>query len=191
MLYVASASPRRRDLLVQYEIDFECVPNELTYEPLYSLAFVTPASYVEALASMKAMVSGVHKSGWVLGADTIVVVDADVLGKPHSEDEAMAFLSRLSNRSHDVYSSFCLRSPCFKYLLTYTSKTSVIFSHLTLSMICDYIESHDVLDKAGGYGIQDLPPGYLQGITGSFYTVMGLDIDRLKWVLDQAFFSVI
>ncbi|MEJ8598017.1 Maf family protein [Riemerella anatipestifer] len=170
-LYLASQSPRRKELLSQLGFDFEIV--SINCDEIYpkDLEIDEVAGY---LSELKANAFRPLSEGEVLlTADTIVTFDNKVLGKPKNETEAKKMLKNLSGNNHDVYTSVCIKTS--SKTLTLTDKATVYFSHLTDEEISYYIENYKPYDKAGAYGIQEwLGMAKIEKLEGSFYTIMGL-----------------
>ncbi|MDY3351524.1 Maf family nucleotide pyrophosphatase [Riemerella anatipestifer] len=170
-LYLASQSPRRKELLNQLGFDFEIV--SINCDEIYpkDLEINKIAGY---LSELKANAFRPLSEGEVLlTADTIVTFDNKVLGKPKNEAEAQEMLKSLSGNSHDVYTSVCIKTTA--ETLTLTDKATVYFSHLTDEEISYYTENYKPYDKAGAYGIQEwLGMAKIEKVEGSFYTIMGL-----------------
>ncbi len=172
-LYLASGSPRRRELLAVLEYAFERLVTDVAEEQQPGEA---PADYVVRLACDKAQ-AGVKVAPQdlpVLGADTIVVLDGKVLEKPHDETEAARMLASLSGRQHQVMTAVALADRN-----TYRSTlvvTDVTFRSLSAEDIQHYILSGEPMDKAGAYGIQGKGGCFVREIRGSYYAVMGLPL---------------
>ncbi|MEJ8590968.1 septum formation protein Maf [Riemerella anatipestifer] len=170
-LYLASQSPRRKELLSQLGFDFEIV--SINCDEIYpkDLEIDKVAGY---LSELKANAFRSLSEGEVLlTADTIVTFDNKVLGKPKNEAEAKEMLKSLSGNSHDVYTSVCIKTTTGS--LTLTDKATVYFSYLTDEEISYYIKNYKPYDKAGAYGIQEwLGMAKIEKLEGSFYTIMGL-----------------
>ncbi len=195
-LHLASASPRRAEILTRYGISFSRVPNLLYEETLAN--GLSLRSGIRDLAYRKAVASAVGVPGLVLSADTLVILDNRILGKPQSLDEAMAMLGALSDRVHEVMTAFCLWDTVLGRGITRAAVTKVYFRKLASRDILDYIQCFHVLDKAGGYGIQDILPyspqshgfiipqnALISHIEGSYWNVMGLPIELLLRVLKK------
>ncbi len=180
MQYVlASASPRRRELLSQVLTDFIVDPPTGGEEVNMS---VFPEDIACALAERKCdEVFHRHSGSTVIGCDTIVVFNGEILGKPAGRDEAFATLRRLSGKTHFVISGVCVRNR-FKKLVKY-DKTEVKFNQLTDEFIKIYVDSGSPLDKAGSYGIQD--GGLVQQYYGSYTNVVGLPVALLRTMLKE------
>lgn len=175
MIILASASPRRQELMKTAGLDFKvCVAQGEEYlDP-----GLCPADAAMALAGQKAQeVAKKYPHDCVVGADTIVVLDNTVLGKPKDEADALAMLKRLSGREHIVYTGVCVMKSgaesCF------VEATKVEFYPLTDREIHDYVASGEPVDKAGAYGIQGLGCVLVKRIEGDFFNVMGFPISRV------------
>jgi len=184
---LASQSPRRRQLLQRLGVAFEVVPSEASEELDEAMA---PAGAVELLASRKAgVVAQRYADALVLGADTIVVLDGDVLEKPASGDAAADMLRRLSGRSHIVYTGIALQHAASGRSVSASEATQVTFARLAPWEIEAYVATGSPLDKAGGYGIQDdLGALLIEGVEGDYYNVVGLPLRRL-YVTIRAHFA--
>jgi septum formation protein len=173
-LILASASPRRRDLLAQAGIDPDIIdPCDIDEEFLKG---ETPLPHVKRLALEKAQAAAAkHKGAFVLAADTIVALGNRVLGKPADEKEARNFLERLSGRRHKVITSVVLAGPDGK-ISQKTVTTSVAFKRLTDKEIDWYLASEEWYGKAGGYAIQGHAGAFVKAINGSYTNVVGLPL---------------
>ncbi|AXU97428.1 septum formation inhibitor Maf [Erwinia persicina] len=172
-LYLASGSPRRRELLTQLGLSFERLANEVEEERLPG---ETAEQYVRRLARDKAQ-AGVAVAEIdlpVLGADTIVVLNNRVLEKPTDVESASAMLTMLSGQTHEVMTAVALadRQQTLECLVI----TEVTFRTLTPKDIADYIASGEPMDKAGAYGIQGLGGNFVRKINGSYHAVVGLPL---------------
>ena len=174
-IILASASPRRRELLAQIGLEFEVkVSNK---EEVYTST--KPQKIVEELALMKAenvasdlQAEGVElKNTIVIGADTIVVRDEEILGKPKNEDHAYEILLSLQGRAHEVYNN-----AGEKEIINHAVETKVHVHEMSEEEIRAYIATGDPMDKAGAYGIQGSFAAYIDGIEGDYYNVVGLPV---------------
>ena len=174
-LILASGSPRRRELLGYITNDFEvCVSGAEENVP----EGLSPAETVEALATLKGeSVFAEHPADTVIAADTVVIVDGELLGKPASPEEACAMLRRLSGRTHEVYTGVYIARPGHKSV--FHERTEVTFYPLTDEEIRAYVATGEPLDKAGAYGIQGRGALLVQGIRGDFYNVMGFPVAKV------------
>lgn len=174
-MILASASPRRKELLALAGFDFqiETAAVEETYDPT-----LPPEQIVMHLAAVKsAPVAARHPDETVIGADTVVVLDEAILGKPHSTDEAKAMLRRLSGRVHQVYTGVCLRRG--EKVVRFAACTLVHFKVLTEEEIAAYVATGEPMDKAGAYGVQGRGCVLVEGIEGDYFNVVGLPVSRL------------
>ncbi|MCF7807187.1 MAG: Maf family protein [Candidatus Marinimicrobia bacterium] len=182
-LVLASASPRRKVLLEQIGLTFEVHPSHIPEPPLVDQ---NPASYAEELARAKAIeISQQFPERLVVGADTIVVVDETVLGKPVDDQAAFDMLSLLSNRSHQVITAYSIQLQ--KEHLEHTTHvmTEVHFKDLSQAEKIQYIQSGAAIDKAGSYGIQDYSGVFVDKINGCFYNVVGLPLSHFNSTLQS------
>ena len=183
-LILASASPRRAEILRNAGIQFEVRATDVDESRLTG---ELPGDYVRRLALAKALSAAAEyrdprDETLVLGADTVVVVDADILGKPASQDDARSMLRRLSGRIHEVHTGLALlRKPGAEQRVV-EEITRVHFAPLTDREIEDYIATGEPFDKAGAYGIQGIGGRYVTRIEGCYFNVMGLPLARL-WSL--------
>jgi septum formation protein len=173
-LILASKSPRRRYLLQQAGLEFSIVPSEFDES---SVMLSSPASYVKCLAESKAQdISQKYPDSWIIGADTIVLIDTTILGKPASDDEARVMLRSLSDRTHQVLTGYCICHKNNAYLFSETVTTDVHFKKLTHAEIDWYIKSGEPFDKAGAYAIQGVGSFIVKKINGSYTNVVGLPV---------------
>jgi len=180
-IVLASASPRRQELLKNAGIDFVVHPANIEE---VRRAEETPQQFAERMAREKALV--VHRlraDGFVLAADTVVVVDGQVLGKPNDGEDAIRMLRLLSGRKHDVITAVCLRGENFEDIRSET--TVVDFSTMTESEIREYVATGEPLDKAGAYAIQGTASRWIAGIEGDYNNVVGLPVDLVKRMLRE------
>lgn len=189
-LILASASPRRKELLAQVGISFEVVPS-LADE---TIAEKAPAALVEQLSARKALevakrlAQEDNRAGFtVLGADTVVAVDENILGKPAGEAAAHDMIKRLQGRLHQVYTGVSLvcRKGVQEMVHTFHVKTDVELFPMTDEEIMAYIATGEPMDKAGGYGIQGVFARHVKGIVGDYYNVVGLPVSRVVQALKQ------
>lgn len=177
-IYLASKSPRRRKLLKQIGLDFKSFSVDLDEEIFDG---EHPIQTVKRLA--------VHKSeeakkkveqGIIITADTIVVLDKQIIGKPKNKKDAERILKKLSNRTHIVYTGFSIFNSNTNKTITDYERTSVTFRELSNKEIKDYIASGSPMDKAGAYGIQDdFGAVFVSSIKGCYYNVVGLPLSKL------------
>ena len=183
-IILASNSPRRKQILTDLGLNFEVIPSN--YEEKRD---TDTFSYeiIEDLATQKALdvVHRVGKNEIVLGADTIVVLDNKILGKPKDKNAAFDMLKSLSGRTHSVVTSLCGINTQTNRAALISTTSYVRFKELTDELIHYYIDTFNPLDKAGSYGIQELPPNFLDKYEGSFENIVGLDPDAVKTVIQQ------
>lgn len=175
MIILASKSPRRSELLALAKIDFIVKVSNQPEEVLDNLSPEQIAKHI-ALTKAKAVI-GDTPNDIIIGADTIVVVDDVILGKPRDKQEAFSMLKRLSGKTHQVITGVAIINGV--KIESFTEVTDVTFYPMTDSEIVDYIESEEVFDKAGSYAIQGLACKYIKEIKGDYYNVMGLPVARL------------
>ena len=183
-LILASASPRRRELLADCDLDFvlaekfeceECYPADLEAEKV--------AEYLSQLKS-NAYPHALGEGDILLTADTVVILGDKILGKPHSAEEAVEMILTLSGATHKVVTGVTLRTP--ERTVSFSAESLVSFRTLDAEEVSYYVEKYRPMDKAGAYGIQEWI-GYIgiEGIEGSFYNVMGLPTQRLYQTLKE------
>lgn len=171
---LASASPRRREMLAGLGLHFRVEAAEADERVL---AGEGPADFVVRVARDKAMIVMERSPGlWVLAADTVVVLDNEILGKPADAADAVLMLKRLSGREHEVWTGFCLGQGGQGGEVCRAVKTAVSFADLSDPVIQAYVRTGDPLDKAGAYGIQFLGGFMVRGINGSYSNVVGLPL---------------
>ena len=175
MFILASQSPRRRELLSMLGLQFEIITADIdeTMDP-----DLTVEQAVAEVCRKKAEAVGRnHPDRLIVAADTIVVVDGKVLGKPRTEDEAKQMLRSLSGRSHTVMTAFCLwQAEKFE---THVEHTHLRFRELSDGEINAYVATGSPMDKAGAYGIQDQASIFVEALDGDYYNVMGLPLCAL------------
>jgi septum formation protein len=172
---LASQSPRRRELLALVGIEHTVRPADI--DESY-LSGETPAAHCERLAREKvAVIARAAPDALVIGSDTIVVVDGDVLGKPRDEAQAAAMLARLSGRSHLVMTAVAVRWRGGER--SAVEEVGVTFHPLTGEEIRAYVATREPMDKAGAYGIQGYGATIVQRVDGDYFAVMGLPLQRL------------
>lgn len=174
MLILASKSPRRIELLKLAGFTYEVIPavsEEKTNPDL------TPCETVMRLAYQKATeISLKHPDDTVIGADTIVVYDGEIMGKPIDVDDAFRMLKKLSGNVHSVYTGVCIRNGNREH--TFYEETKVEFYSLSDEEITGYIKTGEPMDKAGAYGIQEKGSLLVKRIDGDYFNVVGLPLSR-------------
>lgn len=180
-LILASQSPRRKYLLEQAGISFDIFPADIKEKIIDG---EKPESYVRRLSREKAeFIADSHPMEWILGADTVVVIDDSLLEKPSSKTQAVAMLKRLSNRTHTVYTGFTLCCLNEDITITRTVATQVTFKRLTDLEIGWYANTNEPFDKAGAYAIQGLGTFLVKSINGSYTNVVGLPVCEVIEIL--------
>ena len=176
---LASGSPRRQELLKFVIPEFDVIPSGAPEE-----ADGHPSRRVVELALVKANdIAAQHPDALVIGADTLVAIRGQVLGKPQDEQEAIAMVRMLSGRTHKVYTGLALISE--GKARTACCVTRVTFAHMSEAEIHAYVATGESLDKAGAYGIQGYAVKYIRGIRGCYYNVMGLPLHTLYRMLNE------
>ena len=178
---LASASPRRRELLTLVGIAHTVVPADVDESVRMS---ESPPAYVERLARDKARaVAARHPDAIVIAADTTVVLSGSVLGKPANADDARRMLALLAARTHDVCTGMAVEFA--GRVASGTERVAVTFRTLTSAEIAAYVETGEPMDKAGAYGIQGFGATIVERIDGDYFSVMGLGLRRLVALLAE------
>ncbi|MGI1677227.1 MAG: Maf family nucleotide pyrophosphatase [Cellvibrionaceae bacterium] len=185
MLYLASQSPRRREILDQVGVSYRVIPQNIDETPLPQ---ESPESYVQRLALEKARaglasVTDKTDNDCALGADTIVVLEGQILGKPKDRQSGCEMLAALSGRKHLVMSAIAIVDK--KQSCNGLSMTEVFFGSLDQQLIDKYWDTEEPCDKAGGYGIQGFGAFFVEKIIGSYSGVVGLPIEILFPMLER------
>lgn len=181
-LILASASPRRSELLRNAGIAFTVEPAHVPEQPAPG---ETPLDYAQRMARTKARtVFARHPESAVLGADTVVVVDQHLLEKPADKRDAARMLALLSGRTHHVITGICLVADGFEQ--TEAEVTQVTFSILSDAEIADYVATGEPMDKAGAYAIQGIASRWVEHIEGCYFNVVGLPVPRVYRILRAA-----
>jgi septum formation protein len=184
LLILASKSPRRSYLLEQAGLSFTVIPSAFDES---KVPLSSPEVYVKLLAEAKArQVSDGYPEKWVIGADTIVMIDGFLLGKPESRAEARKMLKRLSGETHQVFTGYCIRCKSKKRSHSEVIKTDVCFKKLSDTEIEWYIRTDEPFDKAGAYAIQGLGTFLVKSIKGSYTNVVGLPVcEVIEFLIDE------
>ena len=189
MLVLASASPRRQELLRNAGIAFEVQPTNI---PEIPSAGEEPQAFAERLAREKARTIAAKRSqDYMLGADTVVIVDGEILGKPCDRDDAVRMLRLLSGKTHEVITAVCLlgpqssasRSPGLED--TRSETTKVTMTAISDREIRAYVDTEEPMDKAGAYAIQGIASRWIPRIEGDYFNVVGLPISLVYRMLRQ------
>ena len=193
--YLASKSPRRRELLRQIGVNFELLMlrergprgpdiTEAVLPDEPPLDYVTRVTAEKASFAQRIMLARKLPNHAILAADTTVVIDDCILGKPVDVTEAIAMITALSGRTHQVLTSVAIQHG--KELWQITQSSDVVFSQLSEQTIKEYCETPEPYDKAGGYGIQGYAARFIKHISGSYTGIMGLPLFETTQLLEQA-----
>jgi len=183
-IYLASTSPRRRELLAQLGVNFDVISIDIDETVLPN---EQPEAYVQRVAAEKA------QAGWaeckdtksiVIAADTSVIIDQQILGKPKNIEQAKMMLGLLAGRSHQVISVVAVMST--RGLAIKLNKNTVRFSELSDDQMAWYLATEEGMDKAGGYAVQGLAARFIEHIEGSYSGIMGLPLHETAMLLEQA-----
>jgi septum formation protein len=173
-LILASASPRRQELLRSVGLKFKIIPAHINEN---GLAGEGPRQHVKRLAREKAMViAKKYPEAWVLGADTIVVIDGIVLGKPENKTQARKMLQKLSGCEHKVFTGFTIAHVAAEIYRTKVIQSAVQFKTISPKEMDWYVASDEPYDKAGGYAVQGQGAFFIKSIRGSYTNVIGLPL---------------
>ena len=182
-LILASASPRRRELLSELGIPFAVITADVVE---HEDSDTDPRVMVAHNAALKAdWVAQRHPEAWVLGADTTVFIDGQALNKPADANAAAAMLRRLSGRTHTVFTGIAVRRLSGQRKIDRGVASEVTFHELTDAVVGDYLSKVHTLDKAGGYAIQEHGEMIVARQTGSFTNIVGLPIEETKQILTE------
>ena len=172
-IILASSSPRRADILRKAKIEVEILPSPYEEDhttTAFSYEFIESLAYNKA----KAVIPLVEEPSLIIGADTVVVLDGEILGKPHNAENAFKMLKSLSGKTHFVVTSIAvINSETGEYKINSTT-SYVTFEDLSDEKINYYIETFKPFDKAGSYGIQEMPEGYIKSYTGDLENIIGI-----------------
>lgn len=184
-IILASKSPRRQDLLAKLVNDFIVVASEFDERSIPYKGNIV--EYVNILAREKALEVSrkIKEPAIIISADTMVVLEDKILGKPKNKKEANCMLSALSGNTHRVYTGLCILDMKTNSIMQEAVFTDVKFSKLTNIEIQEYIDTGSPMDKAGAYGIQDFAAAFVEKIDGCYYNVMGLPLNVLYNMLKK------
>lgn len=179
-IILASASPRRKELLEQIGLDFEIMVSDKETD----IDSDDPKEACKKQAIQKAedivkKAESIYKNYIIISADTIVALDVEILGKPKDRSDAKRMLEAISGRTHRVYTAVCVYNSIKGKYESFVEDTLVEVAKLSKEEIEDYLSKKEPYDKAGAYGIQGYFSRYIVGIEGDYYNVMGLPIGRL------------
>ncbi len=179
-IILASASPRRSDLMRRMGLNFDVVPSGAERE----VFIADPGKYALAQANFKAMdAASTHPLNIIVAADTVVAIDGHILGKPRDPADAQHMLATLSGRTHTVYTALVVLDIERRY--ERISRADVTFADMSRFEIDDYISTGEPMDKAGAYGIQDIGMRYIKSVNGDFYAVVGLPVRDLYEIMKE------
>lgn len=190
-IILASKSPRRIELLKQLVNDFEIIPSDLDENSIKEVCR-DPYKLVEKLAISKtedvfSKEDSNDEDLIVIGGDTLVYIDGEILGKPNSEEDAFNTLAKLQGKTNQVYTGMgiMIKKDNNSVKEVYVSKADVKMREMSKEDILEYIATGEPMDKAGSYAIQGIGSKYIDSVKGSYNGVVGLDIDALKKVLEK------
>lgn len=184
---LASASPRRKEILRRMGLSFHVEASQVDehYDPALS-----PREIAEYLAKIKAAsLSEKYPDAVIIGADTIVVFQDRILGKPDSDEQAVEMLSMLSGKEHSVITGFSVQCGALDLHYSDSDETSVLFRSLSRDEILDYVRGGSPMDKAGAYGIQDLDANLVRSVSGCYMNVIGFPAAAFQLYWDGIFRS--
>lgn len=176
-IILASSSPRRKKILEDLNLDFEVIPSDYD-ESLESTDFeykkIEELAYQKAKSVFDSLFPFTSNHFLILSADTVVILDKKILGKPRDKEDAISMLHSLSGRKHSVVTSLCLIDTETRNKNILSTTSFVEFNILSEEQIKNYVEQYKPFDKAGSYGIQELPEGFVSSLQGSLENVIGL-----------------
>ena len=176
-LILASKSPRRKELLEQAGLIVTVVPSCVDED---GINITAPENLVKTLAEAKARdVAGAYPESWVIGADTIVLIDGEILGKPDSTETARRMIQQLNGQAHEVFTGYAFFCEAMNTCISGVEKTDVHFRNLSQQEIEWYIQTDEPYDKAGAYAIQGLGSFLVKRICGSYTNVVGLPVGEV------------
>jgi septum formation protein len=176
-IILASSSPRRKELLSQAGVTFTIVVSGCDETPIPG---ESAREMVERLAVVKAaVVAGQHPHAYVIGADTTVCIDGEVLGKPESFEEACSMLRKIQGRTHEVLGGIAIINRSQSLEKRWSHSTKVTMAPMSEEVIARYVRSGEPMDKAGSYAIQGLGLQFVDSVEGSYSNVVGLNISAL------------
>ena len=179
-MILASSSPRRAEILKDYKL--EIIPSpyvENHTKTAFSYDYAENLAYNKA----KAVADKIKEPALVIGADTVVVLNDEILEKPKDEQDAFLMLKKLSGRTHKVVTSIVIIDTQTGIYRKNSTTSSVTFETLTDEMIKSYIKNYKPLDKAGSYGIQEMPKGYIKSVEGDFENIIGISSKSFQKLL--------
>ncbi len=187
-LFLTSKSPRRKDILEEKGYESHIFPievSEILDKNLNLPDQISECAHQKVRAAVESPKFPKSGDKLLLGADTVVIYDKKILGKPKNVPEAIDILNQLSGQVHEVITGFCLFDLSSKRLILDHDSTRVKFKDLDQKMIEDYVKSGDPMDKAGAYGIQGEARKFVESFDGSLYNVIGLPIEKIEKIFKQ------
>ncbi|MBR2404934.1 MAG: septum formation protein Maf [Clostridia bacterium] len=188
---LASKSPRRKEILSGVGLQFDIIESNVDESTVSKE--LPPHFYVQELAMLKStdIASKIKGSSYVIGADTVVVSNGKIIGKPQSFEDAFNMLSSFSGSSHKVISGISVTNSEDMTTVTDYCETEVVFYPMSDAEISDYINTYKPYDKAGAYGIQEYAGVFVEKINGDYYNVVGLPLSKLYQLLKREFGVII
>ena len=175
-IILASKSPRRKEILEKINLDFKVVPSNI----VENFDRTNPSAFVQTCANEKAKkVSTANQKNYVIGADTVVVLNKKILGKPQDINESQKMLESLSGKVHKVFTGVSIQNIDKKIKKSFYCMTEVELNKISKEIIEYYIKNYNPFDKAGSYGIQDWFSSQIKKINGCYYNVMGLPLSKV------------
>lgn len=190
-LILASASPRRRELLENIGLKFDIIVSSENEENIDDT--LPPKLYTSELAVLKAnsvakkLIEEGRQKGIIIAADTVVYLDEKILGKPKNKEDAFLMLNSLSGRIHSVYTGICVLRLNDGFIVSESVRTDVKFKDIDEKLIRKYIDTNEPMDKAGAYGIQGRGSLLVEKIDGDYFNVVGLPVSTLCEILKKEF----
>jgi len=182
-IILASKSPRRKELLENIGLKFKIVPSDINED---LISFSSPKEYAERLSKEKAKkVVEEYQDAIIIGADSIVILNGEIIGKPKSLENAKEILRKLSGRKHTVITGFTVVDSKTGKSVTKSVLSSVTFKKLSEEEIDDYVTTGELMDKAGAYAIQEKAGAFIEKVEGDFFNIVGLPIFALCKVLQE------
>ncbi|MFC1936968.1 Maf family protein [Chloroflexota bacterium] len=182
-IILASASPRRKELLEKFGLRFEVEPS--SYEE-YIYSGLEPHELAQKISLGKAgVVASKHENAIVIAADTFIVFGSQIMGKPHTENKARKMLEAINGKPHSVITGFSIIDSGINKMLSRSVETKVYIKKLTSAEISAYVKSKEPLDKAGAYAIQGLGAVIVERIEGDYFNVIGLPLSALADALKE------
>ena len=181
-MILASSSPRRAEILKDYKL--EIIPSpyvEQHTKTAFSYSYVEDLAYNKALA----VVPLVEEESLIIGADTVVILGDEILEKPTDENDAFLMLKKLSGKTHSVVTSIAIINSKTKEYKINSTTSNVTFKNLSDELIQNYIRDFKPLDKAGSYGIQELPDGFIEKVEGDLENIIGISSKSFENLLNE------